>query len=326
MELFTEIYNCYYQIVSEICAAAQETPISEKDMLTLAAQFGFEESGYLIVPKLIHNWNLLEESEKGYVSKIDNPTNIPLTTLQKSWLKSILTDEHVSLFLDDEQLRVLNRYLEGIEPLFLPEYFHHYDRFSDGDDYTSSAYVSHFRTLLGAIREKHYVTIRFSSRKGEQVCHTYLPCRLEYSAKNDKFRLLAILEKKNGRNKIETVNLSRIESLTVTDKICSEPIDLQKALQASYYKEPVKLLITTQRNSLERTMLHFANYEKQTRKINDNTYECDIFYNSMMETELLIEILSFGPTIKVLGPDDFLAKIKERIGRQQEILIRPPRT
>lgn len=331
MELFTEIYNCYYQIVSEICAAAQEKPISEKDMLALAARFGFEESGYRIVPKLIHNWNLLEETEAGYLSKIDNPANIPLTTLQKSWLKAILADKHIPLFLEEAQINILNIYLEDIKPLFLPENFHYYDQFSDGDDCSSPIYVSHFRTLLQAIREKRYVTIRFCSRKGDEVCHTYLPCRLEYSAKNDKFRLLAILEKKNGRNnqdkmnKIETVNLSRIETLTVTDKVCSEPIDLQKALQASYYKEPVKLLITTKRNTLERTMLHFANYEKQTRKLDDDTYACEIYYNSMMETELLIEILSFGPTVKVLGPDDFLAKIKERIQRQQELLVLPPR-
>ena len=326
MELFTEIYNCYYQIVSEICAAAQENPISEKDMLALAARFGFEESGYMIVPKLINNWNLLEETEEGYLSKIDNPTHIPLTTLQKSWLKAILADKHIKLFLDEAQLKILDAYLVDIEPLFLPEYFHYYDQFSDGDDYTSTTYMSHFRTLLGAIREKRYVTIRFNSRKGDMVCHTYLPCRLEYSAKNDKFRLLAVLEKKNGRDKIETVNLSRIEALTVTDRVCLESIDLQKALQASYYKEPVKLLITTKRNTLERTMLHFANYEKQTRKIDDDTYECEIFYNSMMETELLIEILSFGSTVKVLGPDDFLAKIKRRITRQQRLLTLPPRT
>lgn len=326
MELFTEIYNCYYQIVSEICAAAQENPISEKDMLALAARFGFEESGYMMVPKLINNWNLLEETEEGYLSKIDNPTHIPLTTLQKSWLKAILADKHIKLFLDEAQLKILDTYLVDIEPLFLPEYFHYYDQFCDGDDYTSSTYVSHFRVLLEAVREKRYVTIRFNSRKGDMVCHTYLPCRLEYSAKNDKFRLLAVLEKKNGGDKIETVNLSRIETLTVTDRVCLDPIDLQKALQASYYKKPVKLLITTKRNTLERTMLHFANYEKQTRKIDDDTYECEIFYNSMMETELLIEILSFGPTVKVLGPDDFLTKIKRRITRQQRLLTRPPRT
>lgn len=326
MELFTEIYNCYYQIVSKICAAAQDKPITEKDMLTLAARFGFEESGYMIVPKLIHNWNLLEETKDGYLSKIDNPENLPLTTLQKQWLKAILADEHINLFLDKEQIINLNAYLKDTDPLFLPQDFYYYDRFQDGDDFTSPEYVSHFRTLLTAIRQKRYATIQFCSRRGTDVCHTYLPCRLEYSAKNDKFRLLAVYERSSGKKSIETINLSRIANVTLTDKVCAESVDLKEALQASYYKEPVKLLITTKRNALERTMLHFANYEKQTRKLDDNTYECLISYNNMMETELLIEILSFGPTVKVLGPEDFLQKIKQRICRQQELLALPPRT
>ena len=63
-------------------------------------------------------------------------------------------------------------------------------------------------------------------------------------------------------------------------------------------------------------MLHFANYEKHTTKLDDEHYECLIYYNQGMETELLIEILSFGPTIKVLGPDNFVLKIKERIDKQ----------
>lgn len=316
MELFTEIYNCYFQIVDEICKAARETPITEKDMLALAARFGYEESGFMIVPKLINNWNLLEKTEEGYLSKIDNPEVLPLTTLQKRWLKAILLDERIGLFLENAQLDILHAYLKNIEPLFTPENFYYYDRFQDGDDFTSSKYVCHFRTLLEAIRKKQYVDIRFCSRRSKDVCHTYLPCRIEYSAKNDKFRVLCISGKNVTSPRVEIVNISRIDRITPTEKTYDGEIDLAEAIRTSYYKDPVKLLITTKRNTLERTMLHFANYEKRTKKLDDDTYECQIFYNSMMETELLIEILSFGPTIKVLGPEDFLTKVKERVRRQ----------
>ncbi len=320
MELFTEIYNCYFQIVDEICKTARETPITEKEMLTLAARFGYEESGFMIVPKLINNWNLLEKTEEGYLSKIDNPEVLPLTTLQKRWLKSILLDERILLFLENSQIDILNTYLTDIEPLFLPDDFYYYDRFQDGDDFTSPQYVSHFRMILAAIRKKQYVSISFCSRKGNDIYHTYLPCRIEYSAKNDKFRLLAMPVKKTVKQRVEIINLSRISTITLTNRAYDKELHLEEAVKTSYYKEPVKLLITTRRNTLERTMLHFANYEKQTKKLDDDTYECLIYYNSMMETELLIEILSFGPTIKVLGPDDFLAKVKERIQKQTLLL------
>ena len=63
-------------------------------------------------------------------------------------------------------------------------------------------------------------------------------------------------------------------------------------------------------------MLQFANYEKSTRKLDEDTYECLIYYNKDNEIELLIEILSFGPMIKVVGNETFLRQIKERLKRQ----------
>ena len=51
-----------------------------------------------------------------------------------------------------------------------------------------------------------------------------------------------------------------------------------------------------------------------------DTYECLIYYNKKTETELLIEVLSFGPMIKVVGNEAFLKLIKERLLRQAALL------
>lgn len=67
-------------------------------------------------------------------------------------------------------------------------------------------------------------------------------------------------------------------------------------------------------------MLQFANYEKNTTKIDENTYECLIYYNEKMETELLIEVLSFGPMVEVLGNERFLQLLKQRLYRQKRLL------
>ena len=66
-------------------------------------------------------------------------------------------------------------------------------------------------------------------------------------------------------------------------------------------------------------MLHFANYEKNTVKIDDNTYECLIYYNQNMETELLIEVLSFGPMLTVIGNERFLGSLKKRLEKQRAL-------
>lgn len=321
MELFTEIYNCYFQIVDEICKAAAINEITEKDMLKLATRFGYAESGLTIVPKLtMGNWKLLTKTENGFLSKIDNTDVLPLTILQKRWLKALLWDERIGLFLDSTQQKTLHAYLEDVDPLFVPDDFYYFDRFSDGDDFSSQSYIQHFRTLMNAIRKKQFVSVCFSSRKNTRITRTILPCRIEYSSKNNRFRLLAIYEKSSGRQQIQIINISRIESLSVTDSVCNLPISFEQAYKTSYYKEPVKLLITTGRNTLERAMLHFANYEKHTRKLDEKHYECVIYYNQNDETELLIEILSFGPMLKVLGPENFVKQIKERLKKQEQFL------
>ena len=122
--------------------------------------------------------------------------------------------------------------------------------------------------------------------------------------------------------RLEILNIARIQSLHLTEKTLSSQVDLNAMIQKSYYREPLRLQIVNRRNALERAMLHFANYEKNTRKTDENTYECLIYYNQSMETELLIEILSFGPMLKVLGNEKFLRSLKERL-RKQKRLISP---
>ena len=77
------------------------------------------------------------------------------------------------------------------------------------------------------------------------------------------------------------------------------------------------LHITEERNALERCMMQFAFYDKETQPdAEKGGYRCNIHYNRDDETELLIRILSFGPVVRVLGPDIFIEQIQERIKNQ----------
>ena len=51
-------------------------------------------------------------------------------------------------------------------------------------------------------------------------------------------------------------------------------------------------------------MLHFANYEKRTEYDEERgKWICSICYDKEDEPELLIDVLSFGPVVRVLGPE-----------------------
>ena len=178
-------------------------------------------------------------------------------------------------------------------------------------------YRRNFRTLLKAQKQRQYVDLDYTSPAGTRVHHHYVPARLEYSVKNDKFRLLALKNTGNGRMRLDILNIARIQSVQLTDKTLSSNIDLNSLIRNSYYKEPLILHIVNKRNALERAMLHFANYEKNTTKIDENTYECLIYYNQSMETELLIEVISFGPMLTVIGSEKFLESLRSRLKKQR---------
>lgn len=329
MELFSEIYSCYYQVMRHLLS--NRSAVSMQDIRAQISAEGFEESMLSIIPKLESGaWNLFNRDGGLYLSKLSSPSITPLSNLEKSYLKALLSDARIGLFLDSDQLKTLQDMLSDAAPLWRPEQFYYYDRFAGGDPYEDETYRSNFRILLQAQKNRQYVDIDYNAPNGNRIHHHYVPARLEYSVKNDKFRLLALKNTGNGKMRLELLNIARMRSVQPMDKTLASSIDLNALIQGSYYKEALRLRIVNKRNALERAMLHFANYEKNTSKIDENTYECLIYYNQNMETELLIEVMSFGPMLTVLGNDKFLALLKARLQRQaslsagncQEILLK----
>lgn len=320
-ELFSEVYNCYFQVIQSL--VRKKSRLTGKELETSVRESCFEESLLYLLPRLTEKgWGFYERQGSFLRSRLSPDFFVPLTDLQKGYLRSILLDDKIGLFLNQEEIEALNQALAGVEPLFLPEDFTYYDRFSDGDDYGDPGYRRRFRRIMDAIAEREYLDLIYESRTRRRVRHCYLPCRLEYSMKNDCFRLLAVEEGRQRGQKVELLNLSRIRELLPTGRTEPHPPDIDRLLRRSYDREPVRILIKNRRNALERAMLQFANYDKSTRKIDEDTYECLIYYNKGMETELLIEVLSFGPMIKVTGNETFLRLLKERLLRQRAYGLR----
>ncbi|MBO5524181.1 MAG: WYL domain-containing protein [Roseburia sp.] len=318
MELFSEIYNCYFQVLRRLLQNQNAMTIQE--IQTEISDDVFGESLLSIIPKIEDGtWNLFQKQDGLYLSKLGKNFSVPLSHLQKSYLKALLSDPRIRLFLEPEQFDTLKEMLKTVNPLWTQEQFYYYDRFADGDPYDDEKYRCNFRTLLQAQKCNQFVDIDYTSPRGTRVHHHYVPCRLEYSVKNDKFRLLAIERTRQNKMKLEILNVSRIQQCTLMDEKLAAPPDLNQFIRSSYYREPLKLRIVNERNALERAMLHFANYEKNTTKIDENTYECLIYYNQSMETELLIEVMSFGPMLTVLGNEHFLNLIKSRLRRQMNL-------
>lgn len=326
MELFDKFYNCYFQVVRHILESSEQQPVTRDIMEAACRAYGFLESSLTIIPKLTEgDWPLLEDGRSVLSHRfLDGAMKPPLTMLQKSWLKSLIRDRRMRLFLSDEELTLMERDLHSVEPLFSEDDFHYFDRFRDGDPYESPAYREHFQTILQALRQKQALIIAYLGRKGTSLTFEAVPCQFQYSSKDDKFRLCCLKFSRGSFSQNTILNLARIQGCHLSKTLVSQSTSLPRFQPVSRAKEPVLLEIRPQRNGLERCMLHFANYEKHTEYDEERgVWLCSIYYDSADETELLIDILSFGPVVRVLGPAPFLEQLKNRIRRQHHLLYDP---
>lgn len=361
MELFDKVYSSYYNVVRHILKEASEHPITRREMEKLCHSYGFEESALTIIPKLLDGtWPLLKPAscskqaiyrtalssvqpqqasshtalsssrpQQAYSSVLSSqPPAVPLTLLQKSWIKALLQDSRFCLFFDDEELIQIKRELEDIPALYEQENFHYFDRYRDGDPYASPDYRARFQTILEALRENKILFADYEGKSRRLQHLKVLPFQLQYSSKDDKFRLCCLRYGRSRFNQNTFLNLARIKDCRLSPERPAEGSEI--SLQSLRFQPvnkttiPVLLKISGERNSLERTMLHFANYEKHTEYDEENhCWLCSIYYDTADETELLIDILSFGPVVEVLGPKPFLAKLRARVEKQYHLLYDP---
>ena len=297
--LFNEYYGEYFASVAEIVSEAVAGTLTQDRITDIACRTGFAES-VLTIPANLKSgaWPLITPDCK---TPIRHTPPHPLTLLQKRWMKSLLLDPRIRLF------NVSMDGLEDVEPLFTPDMIVYYDRYSDGDPFEDEGYIARFRILLEAVRTHRNVEVTFESHRGFHNEWVVIPYRLEYSATDDKFRLLCTSVKWNNR----TLNLGRITKVRLKG-----PYDPEHHPAPDLKNETVTLEIRNERNALERAMLQFSYLAKRTEKIDDSTYEMTLQYRPEDETELLIKILSFGPMMKVLQPQSFADLIVMRINKQ----------
>ena len=298
--LFHEIYSTYFQTVTKILTEAIEHPLTTGEINTIIQDYAFEESTLNIPESLgMTHWQLLKEDGTTILRK--KPT-MPLTILQKRWINAIALDPRIRLFTDRPIV------FSDVEPLFLPEDIYVFDKYSDGDPYENPEYIRNFRLILDAIKHKYQIQISITNRHGKQITTRTIPEYLEYSEKDDKFRLIG-----TGSKLGNTINLGRISSCEKYEN--QQGGKVGKRNQSRPRKVIVELV--DERNALERVLMHFAHLEKQVEKIDERKYQVTLYYDKEDETEILIRVLSFGPMLHVVKPVAFINLIKDRLSDQK---------
>lgn len=300
--IFNEIYGCYYNVVTKIIGLAIDGKLTESKMNEIASEYAFEESFLTIVPALKNqDWQLIDHK---FETPIVNKPAMPMTTLEKRWLKTILLDPRIALF------QIPLGELENVEPLFEPEDIVYFDRYLDGDRYEEPLYIENFHRIRQAIKEHNKVKIKFWNRKNRERTQIIAPIKIEYSDKEDKFRVLSA-----GRWNIRTINMGRIIQCTTLDETFPKELCLQ-----TRKKDTLIFELTDERDVLERAMMKFAHYKKKVEKVDDKLFQVEMEYDVEDETDVLIQMMSFGSYVKILAPDKMRKELCKRIERQLEML------
>lgn len=295
---FNEIYGTYFNVVSSILQQAQTGELTVEKLNRIVQEQAFGDS-YLTIPRSLKDceWPLLQSD---MTTPLQHTPSMPLTILQRRWLKTLLSDKRMQLFDVDFTG------LEDVEPLFTQEQFVYFDCYNDGDPYDDPQYKQHFRLLLQAIAEKRRVEISFLNNKNDNMRKRYLPMQIEYSAKDDKFRLKAVCG-----SSLHYVNVARIKECRLLEQdaaeICEQKVQERCKLTA---------LLTDERNALERAMLHFSHLEKTTERLDEKHYRLHLTYDKSDAIEMVIRILSFGPLLQVQEPASFIELLRKRLQKQ----------
>lgn len=318
---FSELYSKYYTLTQHLLGLASDEPISLSKLREVVTTEGFLESPLSLIPPLTmqdeESYHLLIKEasttkDATYRSILKHTPKPCLTNLELEWMKSLLSDQKLHLFLDEEDIYLLKKALSRHDALITPESFSYVRQNTSKKTYTSSQYAQCFKTLLTALQEEKQVTLTTHTRQTLNA----IPYKIEYAILDDTFSLLAILIDKEELTELVRLPLNSMTEVNLTTKAPSRTT-LDYFVQDVKCTEPLVFELNNMRSGFERAFMYLSPYERLT-EYNEANDTClvQLYYYPFDEADLIDTLLSFGPIIKVLGPTSIKAHIKALLDQQ----------
>ena len=298
--IFDEYYGRYYHVAESVLKNAINKGLAPHEVRSLILENGFEGTVLNIDKDFVKNWKMFTRDEKGlYHSVVKSVPRLSPTELEYRWLKSIGQDDKFGLFSDGPACDKNSEYLYDRDMLV------YFDRPSRADDFKNERYISNFRCILSAIGKKRMLEIEYEGKDGQNSnTITALPLKLDYSIKDDRFRLVIY-----RRHAYNYLLLSKIISCRLGQEAKNIDIGL-------FDDSELCFTLFDEHNALERIMLQLADYKKEVYRLNDGNYEVKLYYNKGDEGQIIGRLLSFGPYVRVKSPDSVVRQIAQKVSEQ----------
>lgn len=209
------------------------------------------------------------------------------------------------------------------EPLYTAQTYREQGVCHDSDSYSNEDYQYHFGILTNCICSGKPALVTYRPTKHTDSRTTPLwPLKLEYSPMRDKFYLIA--RTADGRY-YTTIRLSTI---TGVEYFRGEADPANRGTWEDYLEksttsdeEALDVIVSSESNAIERFLLEFSVYRKQTQRIgNSENFRVKVWYLKSDTNEMIVKLLRFGRTIEVLGPEPVRSEIARQVEKQYGLL------
>ena len=330
MELFHEYKNKYFHLVFRILNLAYNG-LEKQEILKIIDEEEYEEKvidkefktfeGMILNEYEDEKLNLLKEENNKYYTVLNNrnpvPVKVRFSKLEKMWLKGMLEDKRVQGLLGKEILYKLQKSLinvyEGTN-----EVIEFTNKNKSNFEYDLKKLNRDFFTILKAIKEEKTVIYTNIDREGNEYKDKHaVPLRIEYSLKDDKFRVS--MYSIEGKRPI-LVNFNTLKEIMIAEeefKFTREEL-IKKIKKNKYCEEPKTIVIKDVRGAMERFFMSFSSFERSSRALDDNNYEIDIYYYIFQEDDVISKIISLGPYGTIKKPERIKEYVIERVKKAYE--------
>ncbi|TYQ15545.1 UNVERIFIED_CONTAM: WYL domain-containing protein [Acetivibrio alkalicellulosi] len=327
MELFNEVKNRYFQLVFKIineCANGK----AKDEILKIIDDGEFEqkvigknnqtfEDIVLNKCKKDENLGLLIEKEGAFYPSFEGTKELPLpvrfTVIEKAWLKALLKKDGVRMILSNETFEKLQKELEDFDTPIRDEYFEMTNKIELPEISDREVYHKNFKIIMDALLKEKPIRYNNTDKNGNLYSNKLaVPVSIEYSMRDGRFRV--------SMYSIDDKRPIMANIFTLSDvKIVDEDVEIDRQtaknilFEQKYSEEPIVLEVIDKKNAMERCFMCFSGMERSARQINKDKYEIQLYYYLFDEENLIRNIISLGPYVKVISPQRVVDEIVRRV-------------
>lgn len=303
MKIFNEKKNKYFAIARKLINRSLNETTTVEDVKTILSNEGFIEYDYDFKNALIGNasttfdgMQLFESDGDEITPKVCEPIPVLLTTVEQEWLKTIVSDNRIHNFISENTLSKLCNKLNA-------------------ENVTSENSSETFQMVLKAIKENLWIVCDNNTSSGKVYSNIVVaPFKIEFSSYLDTFWLIGYIP---ADNKLVKMQIERMTINTLVEP--TEKLDFESISQKYIKSNPIVLELTEERGALERALHMFSSYKKDGFYDSaTKVHHLKIQYYSFDEKELIKNIISLGPYVKVIEPQYIVEKIKSILNLQKK--------